>query len=101
MPHLITGSGHSFQRLIGDGVVADKAQLARPGHVSQTRLTQITNLLWLAPDIQEQILLLPKTQRELPPIASQSFTFQDIAFFGANKCRCQCTQCGRASDSKL
>lgn len=52
-----------FQRLIRDGVVADQAELARLGHVSRARLTQIMNLLSLAPDIQEEILHLPATER--------------------------------------
>lgn len=33
-----------------DGAVADPAALARLGHVSRARLTQIMNLLSLAPD---------------------------------------------------
>jgi hypothetical protein len=50
-----------FDQLIRDGVVADQAELARVGHVSRARLTQIMNLLNLAPDIQDQILWLPAT----------------------------------------
>jgi hypothetical protein len=38
-------------------VVKDYAELARLGQVSRARITQIMNLLNLAPDIQEQILL--------------------------------------------
>jgi hypothetical protein len=52
-----------FDQLIRDGVVADQAELARLGHVSRARLTQIVNLLNLAPDIQEDILLLPSIAR--------------------------------------
>ena len=52
-----------FDQLIRDGVVADQAELARIGHVSRARLTQIMNLLNLAPDIQEEILFLPPTDR--------------------------------------
>jgi hypothetical protein len=37
----------------------DYADLARLGHVTRARLTQIMNLLNLAPDVQEQILSLP------------------------------------------
>jgi hypothetical protein len=48
-----------FDQLIRDGVVADQAELARIGHVSRARLTQIMNLLSLAPDIQEDLLMLP------------------------------------------
>lgn len=53
----------NLDKLIRDGVVADQAELARLGHVSRARLTQIMNLLWLAPDIQEQLLFLPHTSR--------------------------------------
>jgi hypothetical protein len=52
-----------LDRLIRDGVVTDQAELARLGHVTRARLTQIMNLLYLAPDIQEQILFLPQTKR--------------------------------------
>jgi hypothetical protein len=37
----------------------DYAELARLGRVTRARMTQIMNLLNLAPDIQEQILFLP------------------------------------------
>jgi len=52
-----------LDQLIRDGVVADQAELARLGHVSRARLTQIMNLLCLAPDIQEELLFLPATER--------------------------------------
>lgn len=52
-----------LDQLIQDGTVADQAELARLGHVTRARLTQIMNLLWLAPDIQEQVLFLPATER--------------------------------------
>src|SRR5688572_6482537 len=50
-----------FDQMIRDGVVADQAELARLGHVTRARLTQVMNLLALAPDIQEAILLLDPT----------------------------------------
>ncbi len=52
-----------LDQLIRDGVVADQAELARLGHLTRARLTQIMNLLCLAPDLQEQILFLPLTER--------------------------------------
>ncbi|MEW4451975.1 hypothetical protein AB1L30_04745 [Bremerella sp. JC817] len=66
--------------LIQSGEVADQAELARVGHVTRARLTQIMNLLQLAPDIQEEILFLPvtehgrdkPTEKELRPIAKLS-----------------------------
>ncbi len=51
-----------FDQLIRDGVVSDQAELARLGHVSRARLTQVMNLICLAPDVQEAILFLPPTQ---------------------------------------
>jgi hypothetical protein len=44
--------------LIKTGQVTDQAELARVGNVSRARLTQIMDLNLLAPDIQENILLL-------------------------------------------
>ena len=44
-------------------MVKDYAELARPGRVSRARMTQIMNLLMLAPDIQEEILFLPRIER--------------------------------------
>lgn len=52
-----------FDGLIERGEITDQADLARLGHVSRARVTQIMNLLQLAPDIQEEILHLPRTTR--------------------------------------
>jgi hypothetical protein len=52
---------HKFDGLVRQGAIIDYAALARLGHVSRARITQILNLLYLAPDIQEQILFLPRT----------------------------------------
>src|SRR5687767_1615544 len=46
-----------FQDMVDRGEVRDYADLARLGFVTRARLTQIMNLLLLAPDIQEQLLL--------------------------------------------
>ena len=48
-----------FEGLVNDGTVRDYADLARRGHVTRARMTQIMKLLHLAPDIQERILFLP------------------------------------------
>ena len=50
-----------MEDFVRSGEVADYADLARLGHVSRPRVTQIMNLLHLAPDIQEAILSLPDT----------------------------------------
>jgi hypothetical protein len=52
-----------FQGLLDRREVKDYAELARVGHVTRARLTQIMNLLNLAPDIQEAILFLPSVVR--------------------------------------
>jgi len=52
-----------FDELIRSGEVTDYAELARLGHVSRARLSQIASLLGLAPDLQEDILFLPRTLR--------------------------------------
>jgi len=49
-----------FEQMLKDGHVEDMATLARYGQVTRARMTQIMNLLNLAPDIQETILNLPK-----------------------------------------
>ncbi|MBI3865339.1 MAG: hypothetical protein HY290_25980 [Planctomycetia bacterium] len=59
---------HRFEKLIRDGEVRDYADLARLGHVTRARLTQIMNLLNLAPDIQEEILFLPAVTAGKDPI---------------------------------
>jgi hypothetical protein len=61
-----------FDGLIRDGVVTDQAELARLGHVSRARITQIMNLLQLAPDIQEELLFLPRTQRGRDKVQERS-----------------------------
>ncbi len=55
-------------QMIRDGEVADQTELARLLHVSQPRITQIMNLLHLAPDIQEELLFLPRTVSGRDPI---------------------------------
>jgi hypothetical protein len=52
---------HKFDNLLRQNVIANYAALAQLGHVSRARITQIMNLLHLAPDIQEDILFLPPT----------------------------------------
>ena len=57
-----------FDGLVQRGEVRDYADLARLGYVTRARITQIMNLLNLSPDIQEKILLLPKTTKGREPI---------------------------------
>ena len=52
-----------FQDMIDRGEVKDYADLARLGCVTRARVTQIMNLLNLAPQIQEELLC---TEADLP-----------------------------------
>ncbi len=47
---------HHFDDLIRDGIVRDYAEIARLMGVSRAHVTHIMDLLFLAPDIQEEIL---------------------------------------------
>lgn len=68
-----------FETLICTGEVTDQAELARLGQVSRARLTQIMDLLNLAPDIQEAVLFSTGvakgreavTERQLRPIVAE------------------------------
>ena len=57
-----------LEGLVRDGTIRDYATLARLGHVSRARMSQLMNLLLLAPDIQEEILFLPPSQTGRDPI---------------------------------
>lgn len=57
-----------FDGLVKSGAVKDYAELARLGKVTRARMTQVMNLLMLAPDLQEQLLFLPKTLSGRDPI---------------------------------
>ena len=67
-----------LDELVRAGVIADYATLAELAHVSRARVSQIMNLLVLAPDIQEALLFLPRTEcgrdpihlRQLQPLAA-------------------------------
>jgi hypothetical protein len=52
-----------LDRLVRSGEVADYADVARLGFVTRARVTQIMMLLNLAPDIQEELLFLPRTEQ--------------------------------------
>ncbi len=60
-----------FDELLREGKVADQSELARLAHVTQPRMTQIMNLLHLAPDIQEDILHLPPVAEGRDPVTER------------------------------
>ena len=61
-----------FQGLVHNEGIKDYAELARLGAVTRGRMTQIMQLLHLAPDIQEQLLVSAEpaglNERNLRPI---------------------------------
>ena len=61
-----------FDQLLRDGVVANQSELARLARVTQPRMTQVMNLLHLAPDIQEEILFLPAPALGRVPVTERS-----------------------------
>ena len=68
---------HKLDALVRSGEITGYAELARLGHISPARLTQIMVLLHLAPSIQEHILFLSAgdarfiTELELREIARE------------------------------
>ncbi len=56
-----------FQSMVDHGEVKHYADLARLGYVTRARITQIMNLLNLAPDIQERLLLADPADAALRP----------------------------------
>src|SRR5579864_1683775 len=80
---------HRFEDLLQSGIVKDYAELARLGHVTRARVTQIMNLLNLAPEIQEYLLFLPAasrqrvTERDLRRIAAQVRWDRQRTMFGS------------------
>jgi hypothetical protein len=61
-----------FEQMIRQAVVPDYAVLAAVGRVSRARVSQIMNLLNLAPDIQEQILFLGREAADRCGICEQA-----------------------------
>jgi len=59
------------EHLLETGAVTGQSDLAELGQVSRPRVTQIMNLLHLAPDIQEAILNLPRVTEGRDPIAER------------------------------
>jgi hypothetical protein len=56
------------QELLATGVIGRYTELAALGHVSRAHISQIMNLLVLAPDIQETLLFLPPVERGRDPL---------------------------------
>ena len=54
--------GHRLQRMIDQGLARDLADLSRQLGLTRARVTQIVNYTRLAPDLQEEILFLPRVE---------------------------------------
>lgn len=57
-----------FDGLVRTGAVANYSQIATLGQVTRARVSQVMNLLNLAPDVLEEILFLPRTVSGRDPI---------------------------------
>ena len=57
-----------LERMLQTGEVDNLTELARLSHVTQPRMSQILNLTMLAPDIQEELLFLPRVTTGKPTI---------------------------------
>lgn len=60
---------HQIEGLVRSGQVRDYAEVARLGHVTRARVSQIVSLLNLAPTIQEALLFLPRVEAGDEPLA--------------------------------
>ena len=58
-----------IEGLVRTGQVRDYAEVARLGHVTRARVSQIVSLLNLAPAIQEALLFLPRIEGGDEPLA--------------------------------
>jgi hypothetical protein len=58
-----------FQDMIQRGEACDYADLARLGCITRERMSQILELIWLAPDIQQEILEFPTNKTGRFPIS--------------------------------
>ena len=69
---------HRIERSIASGEFADRATAARRLGLTRARVTQLCDLLLLAPDIQEEVLHLesvggrePLSERALRPLVKE------------------------------
>jgi len=60
-----------YDRMLNEGVVQSQTELAELLHVSQPRMTQIMNLLHLAPEIQEELLFLAEVEEGRDPVTER------------------------------
>jgi hypothetical protein len=68
----VTALAIQFQDMIERGDARDYADLARLGCITRERMSQIMELVWLAPDIQREIL-------EFRPVGGARFPISEVA----------------------
>jgi hypothetical protein len=61
-----------FQDMIRRGEACDYADLARLGCITRERMSQIMELIWLTPELQQEIL-------EFPPNKTRRFPISEVA----------------------
>ncbi len=66
---------HRFQHLLETREVATMAELANLGRVTRARITQIMDLLHLAPDIQEALLFPPGAEQGRDPLTLRELRY--------------------------
>jgi len=82
-----------LQDMVDRGEVLDYADIARLGYVTRARITQVMNLLHLAPEVQEEILFLSSapSERSLRPLTVQPLWDQQIRLWRQLKAEKQVT----------
>lgn len=73
LPHITVqlARAHRLQKLLDEGQVKSRRELAKLAGVTPARVTQLLDLLFLAPDIQEEVLLFPRTTRRRDSITER------------------------------
>jgi hypothetical protein len=62
---------HHFDELLKTGAVETQAELAELAKLTPARVTQIMNLLGLAPDSQEEVFFLPPVTEGRPTVSER------------------------------
>ncbi|MCI0410915.1 MAG: hypothetical protein L0191_20525 [Acidobacteria bacterium] len=70
---LLLALAHQWERLVRDGTVKDYADIARLAGLTRARVTQIMDLLLLAPDIQEKALFHPECLTKQRLVCGRTF----------------------------
>jgi hypothetical protein len=91
---LMLALAHKIRAAIGAGQLADQAEAARRLGCTRARLTQLLDLLRLAPDLQEQVLFLeavdgaePLTERTLRAVTREPSWAEQRRWFGQQPTR--------------